>query len=65
MEYWTTYIFQYIIGGLFFTFGIVVAVVSGTLKLQPKESKQYLVYLCAGVIGYAILHGLWTYAAIQ
>jgi hypothetical protein len=65
MEHWKMYIFQYIVGGALFIFGLLFAFSSGDMAFQKKECKIYTVALVLGLLGYALLHGVWTYMAIQ
>jgi len=60
MQYWDTYLFQYLVGGAFFFVGLL----AGTSKsLDPDVRRDHLRFvpvLIAGLALYAAVHALWT-----
>ena len=53
-----SYLYQYLVGGLVFVIGIVVAWRAGELGLRPKRLRRRLLVLLAGFFFFALLQGI-------
>jgi len=62
-EHWAPFLFQYILGGIFFALSLMITFCSGDMKIQPKENKKFLYILVAGFALYASGHALWIFLA--
>ena len=56
---WIPYLYQYIVGGLLFAFGILVPVAKGVLGYKKQEDRWTLRILILGFVVYAAIHGIW------
>jgi hypothetical protein len=62
---WLTYLYQFIVGGLFFAAGTIYVVVTKSANLKLAEDRKWVIALVAGFFGFAIVFGVWTYLAIH
>ena len=58
---WATYIFQYIVGGIVFVFGLWVCMRSGDVRYANADDRGFFWILIAGFALYLAAHGLWMW----
>jgi 4-hydroxybenzoate polyprenyltransferase len=58
---WTSYIYIYTLGGLFFLIGLNIVVQTKSLNLNQKLDRTWLSNMILGFIFFASLHGVWIY----
>jgi hypothetical protein len=61
---WTAYLFQYLTGGIVFALGLFAIVKSGSCRLRVREERKWFLFLIIGYVWMALLHLLWTLAAL-
>ena len=62
---WTSYLYQYGFGLVFFVVGLCVILGSGACKLGRGRDTFWFGVLLAGFVGFATLHAVWIVAAQQ
>jgi hypothetical protein len=60
-SYWFPFVYQYIIGGLFFFLGLYIAVKKNVLTLSNMEDRKVFIQLIIGLLLYGFVHGTWIY----
>ncbi len=64
-EGWVTYLYQFIIGGLFFAAGLVYVVKVKAADLKLSEDRKWTIALIVGFFGLAVVTAVWTLLAIN
>ena len=62
---WLTYLYQFIVGGLFFAAGTIYVIATKSANLKVKADRTWIIALVAGYLGFAIFFGVWTWLAIN
>lgn len=62
---WTPYLYQYLLGGLVFTIGLVVILASGACNLRRPGDLGWFLALVGGFLAYAAMHALVTWVAYR
>lgn len=62
---WTSYLYQYGFGLIFFLIGIVVILRAGSCKPGRGRDSFWLGVLFAGFIFFVSAHALWIYASLN
>ena len=63
MDAWLPYLYQYGISTLLVAGVLIVALRVKALDLKRRDDLRTLLFVAVGVIFYALLHGLWLFAA--
>jgi thiosulfate reductase cytochrome b subunit len=61
---WLPFIYLYVVGGLFFITGLIIAVKSGSLNKQIPRHRKWFWLLIFGYCFFFILHALLITAAL-
>ncbi len=61
---WTAYLFQYLSGAVVMAFGLFAIVKTGACRLWVAQERKWFVLLILGYVWMALLHLLWTLAAL-
>jgi len=62
---WITYLYQFIIGGIFFAAGTIFVVKVKSANLKLSADRKWVTALVIGYFGLAIVFGVWTLLAIH
>ena len=65
LNVWGTYLYQYLIGGLFFALSIFAIVKTGAVNLKLKKDRIWFAALIIGFVGLASVFALWTLLALH
>lgn len=58
---WSSYIYMYTLGGLFFLTGLIVVIKTNSLNLNLKSDRIWLSNMILGFVFFISLHGAWVY----
>ena len=61
---WLPYLYLYVVGGLFFGFGLYIIKKSGAIDLKKKQHRFWYRVLIFGFLYFAVLHAIFTIAAL-
>ena len=61
---WLPFIYLYIVGGIFFFFGLYLIVKSGSLNLEKQHHRTWLKILVGGFFFFVFLHATLTISAL-
>lgn len=61
---WTSYLYMYGFGAIFFSIGIALILKTGSCKPGRGNDSYWLTWLLGGFIFFATLHGVWIYLAL-
>ena len=56
-----SYLYQFLVGGLIFFMGIILAVKSGDYSWKRKEDRRFISILIMGYVAYLIFTLLWYF----
>ncbi len=62
---WLTYLYQFLVGGLFFAAGTIFVVKVKAADLSIKADRTWVTALVIGYLGLALVFGVWTWLAIN
>ena len=62
---WMTYLYQFIVGGIFFAAGTIFVIAAKSANLKLSEDRKWVAALVIGYVGLALVFGVWTYLAIN
>ncbi|HHS51022.1 MAG TPA: hypothetical protein ENN07_07905 [candidate division Zixibacteria bacterium] len=62
---WLTYLYQFIVGGIFFAAGVIYVIKSGSANLKLSEDRKWVIALIVGYFGLATVFAVWTILAIH
>ncbi len=65
LNVWGTYLYQFVVGGIFFALALFVVVKSGAADLSLKKERQWYIWLIIGFIGLALFFFGWTLLALK
>lgn len=65
MPYWDTYLFQYLVGGVFFFVGLLAGTARSLDPAVRRDHRRFTPILIAGFLAYAGVHALWTLLALK
>ena len=63
MNAWLPYVYQYGISTLLVAGVVVAALRTGALNPARSEDRRTLLMVTGGLVFYALLHGVWLFAA--
>ena len=61
MQYWISYLYLFIVGGIIFTIPFVIAFKKKSISLKNPYDRWLIVAVLAVMILYAVIQGVWTY----
>ncbi len=61
---WTAYLFQYLGGAVVFALGLFAILRTGSCQLRIRDDRKWFTFLVIGYVWMALLHLLWTLAAL-
>ncbi len=61
---WTSYLYQYTFGLIFFGLGILLVLRTGACKIGRGRDNLWLGILIAGFIFFASFHGIWVFMSL-
>ncbi len=64
LNVWGTYLYQFIVGGIFFALALFVVVKTGAANLSLKKERLWFMWLIIGFIGLAVFFAGWTLVAL-
>ena len=59
MSIWSSFIYQYAVGGFFFFLALFLGIRKGVLKMDRRGDRITLAVLIGGLLFYFCFHGLW------
>ncbi|MFP4460319.1 MAG: hypothetical protein ACLFSQ_12120, partial [Candidatus Zixiibacteriota bacterium] len=62
---WGTYLYQFLVGGLFFAIALIAIVKSGAADLSLKQDRKWFMWLVIGFILLALFFLGWTLLALS
>jgi len=62
---WDSFIYQFVVGGIIFTIGIVFPIVRGDVKWSRSGDRKTLITILAGVTAFLIFFLAWQIYAIR
>jgi len=62
---WLTYLYQFIVGGIFFAAGTIFVTKVKAADMKLKKERVWVIALIIGYVGLALVFGVWTYLAIN
>ncbi len=62
---WGTYLYQFIVGGIFFALALFIVVKTGAADLRLKKERQWFMWLIIGFIGLAVFFAGWILLALN
>lgn len=62
---WTSFIYIYVLGGIFFSIGLRITLSQHALKLNLKADRIWFRGVILGYIFFLSLHGAWIYFALH
>ena len=57
LNVWGTYLYQFLVGGLFFALALLAVVKQGAVNLKLKQEKKWFMWLIIGFLGRGRLYG--------
>lgn len=61
---WLTYLYQFLVGGLFFAAGLIYVIKTKSANLKLSEDRKWTIALIVGYLGLALVFAVWTFLAI-
>ena len=55
-----SFLYQYLVGGAVFGLGLAAGLATGQLSLQPGVGRRRLIGLCAGLLVFFVLQGVFV-----
>ena len=65
LNVWGTYLYQFLVGGLFFLIAIIAIVKTGAADLSLKQDRKWFMWLIIGFILLALFILGWTLLALN
>ncbi len=65
LNVWGTYLYQFLVGGLFFAIALIAIVKSGAADLSLKQDRKWFMWLVIGFILLALFFLGWTLLALS
>jgi hypothetical protein len=62
---WTSYLYMYGFGGVFFSIGMFMILKTKSCKLSRGRDSLYFNFLIGGFIYFATVHGLWIWLSLN
>jgi len=61
---WTSYLYQYTFGLLFFSLGLLLVIRTKACQIGRGRDSLWLKILIAGFVFFATFHGVWVYMSL-